>query len=339
MKQVGIVGATGYTGLELCRLLQHHPQVQITHLYAGRSAGQSVADVFPNLHFLKDQSYHAFDPKAIPETLDILFFALPHGEAHRMMADVRAHTSAKIIDLSADFRLTDADLYQSTYGEVHGSPDLMSAVVQGFPELYADAIRSADFVACPGCYPTSVILGLKPLRDAGLAETAIADCKSGVSGAGKALKATSMFSEVDGAVAAYGTGVHRHNVEMNQHLDAQIFFSPHLMPMKRGILSTLYVSNTQHLSQSDVEALYTSAYQDCPFIALRYDLAMPSTKYVSGSNMCMISVKVLPESGQIVVFSAIDNLIKGASGQAIQVMNVMHGWDETTGLTASAWGI
>lgn len=330
---VGIVGGTGYTGLELCRLLSIHPHVTITHVYSQASAGQTVGEIYPHLTGLKTLTYHAFDPSDLAPSLDVLFLALPHAKTHAIMPQLlqtarQNHT--KVIDLSADFRLSDATLFESYYETTHESPELLTQIPYGLPEKYRAAIGQVDCVATPGCYATAVILGLLPLAKAGkLTDTVIVDAKSGVSGAGKGLKGNLMYCEANEHFSTYGTGTHRHTAEMEKETGSTVFFSPHLVPMSRGILASMYIKNTQGLSQEAVDTLYQNATKGEPFLTY-HSRASLSTQLVTGSNNCHLSAMV--QGDQIVVFSCIDNLIKGAAGQAIQCMNLMMDWDETIGL-------
>lgn len=336
MVKVGIVGATGYTGLELCRILLQHPDVLITHLFSMSFVGKTASFVYPQLTRLTHLQYEAFDSETLPNDIDVLFLALPHGHSHVVLPKLLAHKRLKIVDLSADFRLSDVSLFERHYGVTHESAELLSHVASGFPELFREEIREARVVAAPGCYATSVVLAAHPLVRAGYTGSIMVDAKSGVTGAGRSLKESSLFCEADEAVSAYGTGVHRHTAEMESVLGVPVFFSPHLMPMKRGILSSLYLDNHLNWTQAKVDEIYAHAYGDEPFIILGHGLHTPSTKYVVGSNNCLISAKVFEKEKKIVVFSAIDNLIKGASGQAVQLMNIICGLKESAGLESVA---
>jgi N-acetyl-gamma-glutamyl-phosphate reductase len=332
MIRVGILGATGYTGLELCRLLLQHPRVAISHVFSGSNVGTRVSSFYPQLHGLSHLSYEAFNPEHLPTDMDVLFMALPHAQSHHILPKVIGHPHLKIVDLSADFRLSDPSVFEHYYEVKHASPELLPSVVPGFPELFRDQIRDAKAVAAPGCYATSVILAGMPLIKSGYTGSITVDAKSGVSGAGRGLKESSLFCEADSVISAYGTGVHRHTAEMESLLGVPVFFSPHLMPMKRGILSSLYMDNTMGWTQVKVDDIFAHYYGDERFIVLGHGLATPSTKYVAGSNECWISARVFEKQKKIVVFSALDNLIKGASGQAIQCMNIMFGFEESLGL-------
>ncbi len=325
---VGIVGASGYTGLELCRLLALHPSVTITHLFSRQLAGKTVKDVFPHLHHLHSIVFEVFDAEKLP-VLDILFLALPHGESQHVMSKL-VGKPFKIIDLSADFRLTDPAQYKKYYGEDHAATSYISDVSYGIPELYRERIKEKQICANPGCYPTATILGLYPFAKAGLIkQPVIVDAKSGVSGAGKGLKESSLFCEVQESFSSYSTYFHRHVPEMEEHLNTRVLFSPHLVPMNRGMLATMYLP-LQGLTLSDIELLY-SIYSNEYFVHFLGEKPM-YTRQVSGTNFCHITVKRCEDIDQLVIFSAIDNLGKGASGQAIQNMNLMCGFDESEGL-------
>jgi len=330
--RVGIVGATGYTGMVLTRLLLQHPHCQITHLYARQYAGARVGDITPQFFSLSEHRYHSFDPDGALD-VDVLFLALPHGTAHAVMPKLLGKVK-KIIDLSADFRLQNMAVYEDYYGLSHGSPHLVKDAIYGLPELHRDQIGQAALVANPGCYATAVTLGLAPLAQAGYIEgPVIVDAKSGVSGAGRALKEGSLYCEVNEDFAPYGTYRHRHVPEMEAQLGVDLLFSPHLVPMTRGMLASMYLSMPEGISESQVGECFTSFYKDEPFIHLVKSDQM-HTKFVSGSNHVIISWKWCEGVKRLVVFSAIDNLLKGASGQAIQNMNLMMGYPETMGLDA-----
>jgi len=328
--RAGIVGAGGYTGIELCRLLLAHPYIRIDALFAKTQAGQVFSDLYPQFLGLLDVVLEPVDLARI-EALDVVFLALPHGESQPLVKALW-QKSVKVIDLSADFRLLDADVFEAHYG-AHCAPELLGHIPLGLPERYADAIATAQTVACPGCYSTSVMLGAGPLALAGVIDGDIlVDAKSGASGAGRSLKQGSLFCEVSDGFSAYGTGVHRHQPEMEQVLGVPVFFSPHLVPMNRGILSSIYINLREPMDFQALQQIYREAYHGQPFIQLLPEGARATTKTVFGSNRCAISL--VPFGNRVVVFSAIDNLIKGASGQAIQCMNLMMGFPQETGLQA-----
>jgi len=329
--RVGIVGAGGYTGIELCRLLLAHPYSRIEALFAKSQAGQIFSDIYPQFLGILDL---VLEPVSLDRLrgLDVVFLALPHGESQSLVKALWK-SKVKVIDLSADFRLKDAQTFAHHYGSEHSAPELLGEIPLGLPERYADDIRGAQTVACPGCYSTSVMLGMGPLAMSGLiVGDVLVDAKSGVSGAGRGLKTGSLFCEVADGFSAYGTGTHRHQPEMEQVLGLPVFFSPHLVPMSRGILASMYVTLREPLDFQTLRQMYLDMYQEQPFIQLLPEGARPTTKTVFGSNRCAISI--VPFGSRVVVFSAIDNVIKGASGQAIQCMNLMLGVPQETGLQA-----
>ncbi len=341
MIQAGIIGATGYTGIELYRLLRSHPAVQIAWLTSENSAGQRLSDLFPCPW---DEPLLAMADAPLAEA-DVVFLCLPHAASMPAVAAVRA-AGVKAIDLSADFRLHDAATYQRWYQTPHSQPALLAEAVYGLPELHRAEIAGAGLVANPGCYPTSVILGLTPLARAGwLAGQVIADSKSGVSGAGRKPSLTTSFVEANENLSPYSIGYsHRHIAEMEQELKAeggtmnderqklQIVFSPHLLPVSRGILSTLYVTLPDSVDEAAVRAAYNDAYRGEPFVHLLPAGKVATLQHVVHSNRCAIGLTFVPNSPTLIVTSSIDNLLKGASGQAVQNMNVLFGLAETMGL-------
>ncbi len=333
---VGVYGATGYTGYELIKILWDHPEMELVFATSERMAGKRLADVFP----CHDRTRLVSSMEAPVEEADAVFFCLPHGES---MARVREiyDRHLKMVDLSADFRLRNAKSYQRWYGREHVAPDLLPEAVYGLPELYRERIRSASLVANPGCYPTSVILGVAPLARRGLLRSfrVIADSKSGASGAGRTPSRKILFVEVNENVLPYNIGrVHRHVGEMEQELSAlanrkvDIIFSPHLVPLNVGIVSTLYVELDPGLAEDEVRRAYREAYAEEPFVRVLEKGTMAHLKYVANTNDCAISIHRVDDEGNYIIVSTIDNLIKGASGQAVQNMNVMFGWDESLGL-------
>lgn len=342
MIKVGIVGGTGYTGVELLRLLAIHPDARVEVITSRSEAGLLVADMYPNL-----RGHYPGLAFSEPDTgrlaaCDVVFFATPHGVAHALAAEL-LDAGTRVIDLSADFRLQDADEWAQWYGQPHGAPELLSEAVYGLPEVARDKIKSARLIAVPGCYPTAVQLGLIPLLEAGWIETQgiIADCKSGVSGAGRGAKVGSLFCETAESMKAYSVGTHRHHPEITQGLSAAagqtvgMTFVPHLTPMIRGIHATLYVRlNGNSLKRNDVEfqQLFEARYKGEPCVDVMPWQTCPETRSVRGANMCRLAVH-RPNGGDLlVVLSVIDNLVKGASGQAVQNMNIMFGLEESAGL-------
>jgi len=336
MIKVGIVGGTGYTGVELLRLLAQHPQVEIAVITSRGEAGLPVATMFPNLRGHVDLAFSAPDLKTLL-TCDVVFFATPNGIAMQQVPALLA-AGIKVIDLAADFRLKDADEWAHWYGMPHACPELLAEAVYGLPEVNRDAIRSARLVANPGCYPTAVQLGFLPLLKAGLIDTQhlVADVKSGVSGAGRKAEVHSLLCETSESFKAYGVAGHRHLPEIRQGLakahgaSVGLTFVPHLTPMIRGIHATLYAHATA--SSVDLQALFEQAYASEPFVDVMPAGSHPETRSVKGANTCRLSV-FRPQGGDtIVVLSVIDNLVKGAAGQAVQNMNIMCGFDERAGL-------
>jgi len=343
MLHVAIVGASGYTGLELIRLLDRHPEVKISCVTSEQSAGKRISDIFPTLRNRYDLLLEPLDPAVITTKADLIFTALPHQAAMLVVPDFLA-AGKKVIDLSADYRLHDPAVYGAWY-EPHKNPDLLSEAVFGLPELRREKIKSARLIANPGCYPTSIILGLKPLLENRLIDitTIISDSKSGTSGAGRSAKVDSLYCEVNESFKAYGVGgVHRHTPEIEQELselagqNVTITFTPHLVPMDRGILSTIYATPTRDVTVEELVALYADMYKNEPFVRALPQGQFPSTAFVRGSNFCDIGVTIDSRSNRIVLVSAIDNLVKGASGQAIQNMNLVCGFPETLGLEGLA---
>ncbi|MFT4606730.1 MAG: N-acetyl-gamma-glutamyl-phosphate reductase [Urechidicola sp.] len=339
MIKVGIVGGTGYTGVELIRLIANHNDVQIEVVTSRSNAGTPVSDVYPNLRGRISLVFIEPTLEAY-KNCDLVFFATPNATA-MLQAQALLDAGIKVIDLAADFRFKDVDLWQKWYGATHACPDLLAQAIYGLPELNRDQIRSASLVANPGCYPTSVILGLLPLLKNGLIEPSsiIADCKSGASGAGRGANVATLFSEVTESVKAYGTAGHRHLPEIRQILktvnaDSNLVFSPHLMPMIRGIHSTIYADaiGSAENSVEKVQQIFEQAYKDEPFVDVMPSGSHPETRSVKGANTCRIAIHYLEENNKYVVLSVIDNLVKGAAGQAIQNMNLMFGFEEDAGL-------
>jgi N-acetyl-gamma-glutamyl-phosphate reductase len=338
MTRVGVVGATGYTGLELVRLLLRHPQIRITALTSERYVGQPIWKVFPSVMMETDLICQALEVEPLSQACDFLFTALPHKKAMEVVPGF-IERDLKVVDLSADFRLLDPKVYEEWY-EAHTAPTLLKDAVYGIPELHRDEIRRASLVANPGCYPTSVILPLAPALRHKLIDhhTIIADSKSGVTGAGRSAVLSSLFAEVSENFKAYKVTDHRHTPEMEQELSrvagekVVITFTPHLLPMKRGILSTIYASLKKPISESEILDLYRNFYASEKFIRLHPSDLLPSTGDVVGSNYCDIGLKVDKRNNRLILISSIDNLVKGASGQAIQNMNLMLGLEESLGL-------
>jgi len=340
MIKVGIVGGTGYTGAELLRLLAVHPDVELSVITSRAEAGRPVAEIFPNLRGRVHLSFSAPDEGHLCHC-DVVFFATPNGTAMRLVPPL-LEAGVRVIDLAADFRLEDVSEWERWYGMPHSCPELLAEAVYGLPEVNRDAIRGARLVACPGCYPTAVQLGFLPLLEAGVVDVGrlIADAKSGVSGAGRKANVGTLLAECSESLKAYAVSGHRHLPEICQGLrrmsgaEVGLVFVPHLTPMIRGIHATLYAT----LTGEDVElqALFEQRFSGEPFVDLLPPGAHPETRSVKGANVCRIAVH-RPQGGDtVVVFSVIDNLVKGAAGQAVQNMNLMFGLREIAGLEAIA---
>jgi len=335
--RVAVLGATGYTGVELLRLLARHPGVELTHLSSEQYRGKRADEVYPFLSGVVDATLGAPDPAEAVAAADIVFAALPHGASAAIVVEC-LRRGARVLDLSADFRFRDAGVFARWYDE-HPAPELLAEAVYGLPELYRDRLPSARLVAVPGCYPTGALLGLTPLARAGLLrEPVLIDAKSGTTGAGRSAKTEQLFAEVNENFRPYGIDGHRHWPEIEQELRAAgaaagAVFVPHLLPVSRGILSTMYVRLADGSGLGD---LYRRAYEKEPFVVLRGEGPPPELREVRGTNRCAIGWRWMPERGVAVVITAIDNLGKGASGQAVQCMNAMLGLPETTALEHAA---
>jgi N-acetyl-gamma-glutamyl-phosphate reductase len=339
MIKVGIVGGTGYTGVELLRLLANHPDVSLEVITSRSEAGMAVSDLFPNLRGYVDLKFSEPEPDILAQC-DVVFFATPHTVAMALVPEL-IKRNTRVIDLSADFRLKDQAVWEHWYNTPHTAPELFDIAVYGLPEINRDKIRSARLVAVPGCYPTATELGFLPLLEAQLVDprSLIADAKTGVSGAGRKASVPMLMAETSGSFKAYGVSGHRHLPEIREILsnhcqqDIDLTFIPHLAPMVRGIHATLYSKLTQ---PTDLQSLFENRYRDEPFVDVMPAGAMPETRSVSGSNMCRIAVHQPQDGDTVVVLSVIDNLVKGASGQAIQNMNIMFDLEETTGINLIA---
>jgi len=339
--KIGVLGASGYTGAELLRLLIRHSRVEIALLTADRRAGQEMRQVFPQ-----------FSPYALPTlasiegldwqnaALDLAFCALPHATTQKVIRDLLAQApNTKVVDLSADFRLHDTAAYARWYGHEHHAPELQGEAVYGLTEIYREEVKRARLVANPGCYTTCAQLALIPLIKAMAIDTAeiVIDAKSGMTGAGRAAKEEMLFSEVSEGVHAYGVGRHRHMAELDQEFslaagrEVIVTFTPHLMPMNRGILSTIYVRGLAK-SPEELHAILLQSYRGEPFVHVLPFGELPHTRHVRGSNMTFIGIAKDRIAGRMIIGSALDNLVKGAAGQAVQNMNLMLGYPETTGL-------
>ena len=339
MIKVGIVGGTGYTGVELLRLLSAHPDAELAIISSRAEAGRRVDDLFPNLRGHCDMVFREPETGAFADC-DVVFYATPHNVAMQMVPEL-LETGTRIIDLSADFRLRDAAVWSQWYGEPHACPELLAEAVYGLPEVNRSAIAGARLVACPGCYPTSVQLGFMPLLAAGVVDldSLVANAASGVSGAGRQASVDNLVSEASDNFKAYAVNGHRHLPEIEQGLSdiagqsVQLTFVPHLIPMIRGIHATLYAKLQ---TEVDLQQLYEDHYAAEPFVDVLPAGHTPQTRSVRGSNMCQLAVSKPQQRDTVVVTAVEDNLVKGASGQAVQAMNIMFGLQETAGLAGVA---
>lgn len=331
MIRTAILGASGYVGGELLRLCAGHPALRATRLFGDSKAGQPLGAVHPHVAPAYPQAVvESWTEEALGD-VDLVFAALPHGESQKLAATI-LERGVPLVDLGADFRLHDPADYARWYGEPHAAAALLDRFVYGIPELHRDAIRGAKAVAAAGCYPTSAILALKPLVDAGLIDprSIIVDAASGVSGAGRGLKEATSFNTVDGSFAAYGLLSHRHTAEMEQELGGTVLFTPHLVPMTRGILATCYATASAPMAADAPLKALEAAYADEPFVHVTAD--PPATKWVAGSNAVQLTARYDERTGRVLALAAIDNLGKGAAGQMIQCANLMLGLDERAGL-------
>ena len=336
--KVGIVGGTGYTGVELLRLLVFHPQVQVLIITSRAQAGKSVADLFPNLRGHFDLTFTEPTLENLAQC-EVVFFATPNGTAMQSVPELLS-AGIKVIDLAADFRLKDVAVWQKWYGMAHVCPQLLEEAVYGLPEINRAKIAKARLVANPGCYPTAVQLGFLPLLEAGVidAQNLIADAKSGVSGAGRKANVAMLMGEVGESFKAYNVSGHRHWPEICQGLNAisakpvGLTFVPHLVPMIRGIEATLYAKVLHDISLDEIQTLFSQRYQAEPYVDVLPPKSHPETRSVRGVNMCQLAVHRPQDGSNLVVLSVIDNLVKGAAGQAIQNMNIMYNLPETMGL-------
>ena len=341
--RVAVVGSTGYTGYELVTLLRCHPRADVAVLTSQSYVGQPISGVFPALRGICSLVCEALDVQSLVERADVIFVALPHKQSMEVVPGL-IRAERKVVDLSADFRFRDVAVYEEWY-QSHTAKDLVNEAVYGLPELYRDKIRNARLVGNPGCYPTGVILAAAPLVGHGLVglDSLIADCKSGVTGAGRAPTLTTHYCEVNEDFRAYSVGEHRHTPEIEQELSAlagrpmRIVFTPHLVPMSRGILTTLYGNLVRETTHEEIRGLYEKMYGGSPFVRIFDKGQLPSTIHVRGTNYCDIGWRLEPRTGRIIVISAIDNLVRGASGQAVANMNLMCGFAEETGLNLRVW--
>jgi N-acetyl-gamma-glutamyl-phosphate reductase len=337
-----IFGATGYTGEELVRRLAKHPLVEIVALTSRQAAGKPASEIFPWLDrrsALGKLQFESPETASLKGKAEVAFLSLPHGVAAEQAAPL-LEAGMRVLDLSADFRIKDPQVYQQFYGHTHPAPGLLATAVYGLPERHRESIRTANLVACPGCYPTSILVPLLPLISAKQVRPSsiVAVSMSGVSGAGRAVESRLMFVECNESVRAYGLPAHRHLAEIEQEISlaagerVQIQFAPHLVPLNRGIATTIHVDASAPVTEEQVGATLTSAYGEEPFIRLLPAPHFPDVKNVANTNAIEVSWRVDPRTGKVILMSAEDNLVKGAAGQAIQCLNVMQGWDEALGL-------
>lgn len=339
--KIAVIGASGYTGADLIRLAVRHPEIEISHLVAKTHAGKSIADVFPHLGGLGLPDLT--DADAVDwNACDAVFCGLPHGTAHQLIATLP--DTLKIIDMSADFRLRDPATYAEWYGLEHQATDLLKTATYGLSEHYRKEISSGRLVACPGCYPTATLLALRPLVAANIIDHSdiVINAISGLSGAGRAPKQGTLFSEVGEGVSPYAIANHRHAPEIEQELGRaageplNVSFTPHLAPMSRGELITAYVRMSEGTAADDLRAALNEAYGNEPFVQVLKKGPIPATQHVRGSNNCHIAIFQDRIAGRAIISSALDNLVKGSAGQALQNFNIMFGFDETLGLTQVA---
>ncbi len=341
MVKASVIGATGYAGAELMRLLTAHQQVTVTHAVSKSFAGQKMSDLYPSF-FSNDYVLEELNYDAVVKDSDIVFTCLPHGASAETAGQLTAK-GVKVIDLSGDFRYNDIAVYESWYSMKHAKPELLAESVYGMPELYRDRIKVARLIGNPGCYTTCSILAVYPLLKAGVAlpNDIIIDAKSGVTGAGRSEKLANSFCEVDESLKAYGVATHRHTSEIEQELSlaagtkVAVSFTPHLLPIKRGILSTIYLTPKAGVKEADIAAAY-AMYKDEPFVQVTGS-KLPELKHVNGSNNCAIGYVLDKRVNRLIVVSCLDNLVKGAAGQAVQNMNLVCGFNETEGLNNTGW--
>jgi N-acetyl-gamma-glutamyl-phosphate reductase len=337
---IGIIGASGYGGVQLVRLLLEHPKVELVYLGGDSSAGKAYTSIYPHLDRFTDLTIEPIDLETVASRCDIVFLGLPNGLACQMAPELIAK-GLKVLDLSADYRFNNLDTYTAWYKQERTDLEIAATAVYGLPELYRDKIEQSQLIGCPGCYPTASLLALSPLLKQGLIlpETAIVDAKSGTSGGGRQAKTNLLLAEADNSFGAYGVANHRHTPEIEQICSAlasqevRVQFTPHLVPMVRGILATVYATlSDPGLVREDLLTIYSAFYRSSPFVRILSSGVYPQTKWACGTNLCYIGIEVDRRTDRVIVMSAIDNLVKGQAGQAVQCMNLMMGWDETLGL-------
>jgi N-acetyl-gamma-glutamyl-phosphate reductase len=342
---VGIIGASGYGGIQLVRLLLEHPQVELTYLGGHSSAGKPYSQIYPHLTNIVNLTIEPIDLEAIAARCQVVFLGLPNGLACDM-APVLTAKGCKVLDLSADYRFKDLVTYSMWYSKERTDNVVAAKAVYGLPELYREEIKAAQLIGCPGCYPTASLMALAPLLKQGLIvpETAIIDAKSGTSGGGREAKVNMLLAEAEGSLGAYGVAKHRHTPEIEQICsdlagqDVKVQFTPHLIPMVRGILSTVYATlRDPGLVRDDLITIYSAFYRSSPFIKVLPNGVYPQTKWAWGTNLCYLGIETDPRTNRVIVMSAIDNLVKGQAGQALQCLNLMMDWEETLGLPRLAF--
>ncbi len=342
---VGIVGASGYGGVQLVRMLLEHPQVELAYLGGDSSAGQEYGEIYPHLAHQVKLKVEAIDLDVIASRCQVVFLALPNGLAYKMTPTL-VDMGCKVLDLSADYRFSNLDTYKAWYGGERSDHALAETAVYGLPELYRDRIQEAQLVGCPGCYPTASLLALAPLMRQGLLVpgTAIIDAKSGTSGGGRQAKTHLLLAEAGASISPYGVASHRHTPEIEQictdlaGYEVMVQFTPHLMPMVRGMLATVYATlRDPGLVSEDLITIYGAFYRASPWVKVLPIGIYPQTKWAVGTNLCYLGIEVDSRTDRIIVMSAIDNLMKGQASQAIQCMNLMMGWNESTGLPQLAF--
>ena len=343
--QVGIIGASGYGGIQLVRLLLEHPHVELAYLGGHSSAGKAYSEIYPHLNNIVNLKVEPIDLDAIAQRCQVVFLGLPNGLACDM-APILIAKGCKVLDLSADYRFKDLDTYTTWYKKERSDQETAAKAVYGLPELYREDIKTAQLIGCPGCYPTASLMALSPLLKQGLIvpETAIIDAKSGTSGGGREAKVGMLLAEAEGSLGAYGVAKHRHTPEIEQigsdlaGSEIRVQFTPHLIPMVRGILSTVYATlRDPGLVRDDLLTIYSAFYRSSPFIKILPSGVYPQTKWAWGTNLCYIGIETDPRTDRVIVMSAIDNLVKGQAGQALQCMNLMMGWEEALGLPRLAF--
>lgn len=342
---VGIVGASGYGGVQLVRILMDHPNLELAYLGGDSSAGQAFSDLYPHLESHVDQVIEPIDLDAIAERCQVVFLSLPNGLACTMAPTLLAK-GCKVLDLSADYRFSDLAVYKTWYGIERTDEKVAETAVYGLPELYRDRISQAQLIGCPGCFPTASLLALSPLLKQGLIvpETAIVDAKSGTSGGGRQAKTNMLLAEAGGSFSAYGVARHRHTPEIEQICsdlaghEVMVQFTPHLVPMPRGILATVYATlRDPGLVREDLLTIFSAFYRNSPWVKILPSGVFPQTKWACHTNLCYLGLEVDPRTGRVIVISAIDNLMKGQASQAIQCLNIMMDWDEQLGLPKLAF--